>query len=588
MPKMGGGKTSSTSSNENLTNVAERDLLEFYRKHFDDLQKKDNKYKEKVDRHLRELIADRHELEAEVLRRGEKISDLQKALVDLQLNCFEERERFLNVTAENEKLKKNEEKLHENIRHLLNLTKDKELRDKIIYILQDPKVEIGVRYNSKASGSSSSSVGKSKDEFFKEQLQKLQSKLDEHSKVSQTKSDVILEDCKQALEKSKEKLLNNEEEIAFLKKKLQDAENELSKARQSHYSFPESHQTTEPVSSKQSANANRYFATSDNSKNMSRADKPFDNVHSGATDLHLTLVLLSKVLNKVLSLLYTIQSSQVYVEAAKLPKSKASSQVYVGESDAIQLQNYIRQCTRLSFDVSNLLKPLSKAVTSREVKSRGLDVEWELKELESAVEELAVAAAEADLLCISLSRATFFEYLTGPKKTFEKFGVKEKNNHSKYISDVGKMEANLKAANSYVSQSVKFVERIIQKCSTLSSENHNQVDYDLRKSLHSSRDDLYSSENFRSSRTERGTNFDMNKLSRDIKEKGKEIGSAGTDNLTRKINKTLAKISQLESGEYVKDDEFCKHLAEQVNSLAEKLKELYSEFSVKKYKRPIY
>ncbi|XP_055939320.1 putative leucine-rich repeat-containing protein DDB_G0290503 [Argiope bruennichi] len=680
MRKMGGGKTSSSSSNENLASVAERDLLEFYRRHFDELQRKDDKYKEKVDRHLRELIADRHELEAEVLRRGEKISDLQKALVDLQLSCFEERERFLNVTAENERLKKNEEKLHESIRHLLSLTRDQELRDKIIYILQEPKVEIGVRYDSKTPGSSSSNVRKSKEDLFKEQLQKLQSQLDEHSKVSQIKSDVILEDCKLALMKSKEKLMKNEEEIAFLRKKLQDTENELSKFKQAQSRFRESYHSNEPTFSKQSANTSKYFATSDNSRNCAspenhypnettsskqsanaskysvisdnvgnyvapethytnkttsskqstnvskyfvssdtiknfdspenhhtneatsskqsastskhfvtsdnirnsdRTDKPFDNIRSISTDLHLTLILLSKIINKILSLLSTIQSSQVYVEAAKLPKSKASSQVYIGESEVIQLQNYVRQCTRLSFDVSNLLKSLTKAVTSEEVRVRGLDVERELKELASAFEELAVATAEADLVCISLSRATFFDCLTGPKKTFEKFGVKEKSNLSKYISEVGKMEANLKSANSYVSQSLKFAERINQKCSTLSSETRDQiiqVDSDLHKNLHSSRDNLHSSEKF--SKTEEPTKFDMNKFSKDIREMEKKIRTAETDDLTRKINKTLTKIKQLENSEYTKD-EFCKHLAEQVNSLAEKLKEMYSEFNVK-------
>ncbi|KAF8792203.1 Coiled-coil domain-containing protein 77 [Argiope bruennichi] len=483
---MGGGKTSSSSSNENLASVAERDLLEFYRRHFDELQRKDDKYKEKVDRHLRELIADRHELEAEVLRRGEKISDLQKALVDLQLSCFEERERFLNVTAENERLKKNEEKLHESIRHLLSLTRDQELRDKIIYILQEPKVEIGVRYDSKTPGSSSSNVRKSKEDLFKEQLQKLQSQLDEHSKVSQIKSDVILEDCKLALMKSKEKLMKNEEEIAFLRKKLQDTENELSKFKQAQSRFRESYHSNEPTFSKQSANTSKYFATSDNSRNCASPENHYPNETTS-----------SKQSANAANIL-TIQSSQVYVEAAKLPKSKASSQVYIGESEVIQLQNYVRQCTRLSFDVSNLLKSLTKAVTSEEVRVRGLDVERELKELASAVEELAVATAEADLVCISLSRATFFDCLTGPKKTFEKFGVKEKSNLSKYISEVGKMEANLKSANSYVSQSLKFAERINQKCSTLSSETRDQiiqVDSDLHKNLHSSRDNLHSSEN---------------------------------------------------------------------------------------------
>ncbi|GFR23523.1 uncharacterized protein TNCT_691941 [Trichonephila clavata] len=217
---MGGGETSSSDDGIPKTS-ADRNLLKFYRKHFEELQRKDDKYMEKIDRHLRELIADRHELEAEVLRRGEKISDLQKALVDLQLNCFEERERFLNVTVENERLKKNEERLHESIRHLLNVTKDKELRDQVIYILQDPKVEVGVRYNPTTASSSVSnlSLRRPSEELLKEQIQLLQKKIEEFSNVSKSKSDVIVEDCKSALKKSRERLLQNEQEINFLKKK---------------------------------------------------------------------------------------------------------------------------------------------------------------------------------------------------------------------------------------------------------------------------------------------------------------------------------------------------------------------------------
>lgn len=50
-------------------------------------------------------------------------------------------------------------------------------------------------------------------------MHQLQAKLDEHSKISQTKAGVLLEDCKLTLEKSREKLVQNEEQIRMLLKR---------------------------------------------------------------------------------------------------------------------------------------------------------------------------------------------------------------------------------------------------------------------------------------------------------------------------------------------------------------------------------
>ncbi|GFT82659.1 hypothetical protein TNCV_1634331 [Trichonephila clavipes] len=587
---MGGGETSSSDDGIQITS-ADRNLLKFYRKHFEELQRKDDKYKEKIDRHLRDLIADRHELEAEVLRRGEKISDLQKAVVDLQLNCFEEREQFLNVTVENEKLKKNEERLHESIRHLLNVTKDKELRDQVIYILQDPKVEVGVRYNPTTASSSLSklSLRRSSEELLKEQIQLLQKKIDEYSNVSKSKSNVIVEDCKLALEKSRERLLQNEQEINFLKKKLQETENEVSKPKQVDSDLFGSYKKDEDLTAKQYSSSNK-SSSLESMRFESNANKSANIVHSTAIDLHLTLTFLSKVLNKVFSLLNNIQTTGIFLEVAKLPNSETTSESYVDENDIKQFLNSTRQCTRLSFDVSNLWKSLNKNYTSEKIKETYLNIEFELKELESVVEELAISTAETDLLCVSLSRATFFDYLTGPKQPFEKFGVKETNNHSKYVSDVYKMETTVKLSKNLVTQAVNFAKRIIQKSDVLT--NLDQTDYSFLKNSKymdninrvQGTQNHHLQSNVSKKSSKQSNEYSTSHLYKTNKDSSQErifTDSIRADDVTRSINKTLEKINQLESGQYYKDDAFCKHLSEQVTSLAEKLKDLYTEFNEK-------
>ncbi|XP_054717310.1 coiled-coil domain-containing protein 77-like [Uloborus diversus] len=55
---------------------------------------------------------------------------------------------------------------------------------------------------------------------------------------------------------------------------------------------------------------------------------------------------------------------------------------------------------------------------------------------------------------------------------------------------------------------------------------------------------------------------------------------SSTDDIIRWINRTLAKVKQVESKECLQDDELCKNLEEKINGLAKRLKELSEEFSV--------
>lgn len=196
-----------------------------------------------------------------------------------------------------------------------------------------------------------------------------------------------------------------------------------------------------------------------------------DDISSIAAEMRFSLIFLSQVTKKSLSILHNIQSSQVFMQASKLSTPAGSDHKYVCETDIVQLQNYVRQCTRISFDTRNALKSIKKSMSSEGILDRDFNLYSELQNLEYVIEELAVATAEADLISIKLSRATFFEYLTAPKQPFAKFGVKEINNCAKYVADVNKMGADLKSANAFALKAVKFVEKIQEGISTLCQEN---------------------------------------------------------------------------------------------------------------------
>lgn len=81
-----------------------RELLEYYRKKIgeydverDDLIKKIDKFKQTLD--------DQHKLQWELRQRDDEIAELQKAISDMQVFLFQEREQVLKLYAENDRLK---------------------------------------------------------------------------------------------------------------------------------------------------------------------------------------------------------------------------------------------------------------------------------------------------------------------------------------------------------------------------------------------------------------------------------------------------------------------------------------------------
>ncbi|NXL49032.1 CCD77 protein, partial [Podilymbus podiceps] len=97
-----------------------RELLEYYRKKIasfdeehDDLVKRLERYKETYD--------EQHKLQWEVCQREEEIAELQKALSDMQVYLFQEREHVLRLYSENDRLKIRELEDRKRIQHLLAL-----------------------------------------------------------------------------------------------------------------------------------------------------------------------------------------------------------------------------------------------------------------------------------------------------------------------------------------------------------------------------------------------------------------------------------------------------------------------------------
>jgi len=94
-------------------------------------------------------------------QREEEIAELQKALSDMQVYLFQEREHVLRLYAENDRLKIRELEDRKKIQHLLGLTKTTE--PEITYFHHQPPAKAIVtqhRPRDKDSGSRAVSAGK--------------------------------------------------------------------------------------------------------------------------------------------------------------------------------------------------------------------------------------------------------------------------------------------------------------------------------------------------------------------------------------------------------------------------------------------
>ncbi|XP_051473009.1 coiled-coil domain-containing protein 77 [Apus apus] len=97
-----------------------RELLEYYRKKIADFDEEHEDLVKRLERY-KETYDEQHKLQWEVRQREEEIAELQKALSNMQVYLFQEREHVLRLYAENDRLKIRELEDRKKIQHLLAL-----------------------------------------------------------------------------------------------------------------------------------------------------------------------------------------------------------------------------------------------------------------------------------------------------------------------------------------------------------------------------------------------------------------------------------------------------------------------------------
>ncbi|XP_060602572.1 coiled-coil domain-containing protein 77-like isoform X2 [Ruditapes philippinarum] len=218
-----------------------RELLEYYRKKIAEYDEEHEGLVSKLEEY-KVTYEEQHKMQWELRQREEEIVELQKALSDMQIYLFQEREHVLRLYAENDRLKIRELEDKKKIQQLLALsgTPDHE----ITYFHKEPPAKAVVEQKApkrpqsanlqnkkdgkkQTQGSAKSSVALSADDKYHHdnqaltlQVESLQSQIQEQAKLAKEQVQALIEDRRVKEEELETRRQRDEAKIHTLTEKL--------------------------------------------------------------------------------------------------------------------------------------------------------------------------------------------------------------------------------------------------------------------------------------------------------------------------------------------------------------------------------
>ncbi|XP_078012159.1 coiled-coil domain-containing protein 77 isoform X2 [Phascolarctos cinereus] len=160
-----------------------KELLEYYQKKILEFDEENEELLRKLEKYAH-LYKDWHKLELEIQQREEEIAELQKALSDMQIYLFQEREHVLRLYSENDRLK--------------------------IKLLFPKRLFISSRHMNTSSSP--------------EQVEALQAQLEEQTRLARDQVEGLLEDRRIYMEEAQVQHERNQERIKVLTNNLQQTQ----------------------------------------------------------------------------------------------------------------------------------------------------------------------------------------------------------------------------------------------------------------------------------------------------------------------------------------------------------------------------
>ncbi|KAM6960519.1 coiled-coil domain-containing protein 77, partial [Aplochiton taeniatus] len=235
-----------------------RELLEFYRQKIAQFDGEHEELLQMLEKY-KDITGDQHKLQWEVRQREAEIAELQKALSDMQVYLFQEREQALRLYAENDRLKIRELEDRKKIQHLLALVGPD--IGEITYFHRDPphKVTIPqkklepsdqdsfrkgvqhfpdyhihpVSFSTEGSRRLRSEEGGNAEQYKKDnqtlllQVEALQAQMEEQTRLAKEQVESLLEDRRIHVEEGQVQRQRDQDRIKALSDKLQRTQNLL-------------------------------------------------------------------------------------------------------------------------------------------------------------------------------------------------------------------------------------------------------------------------------------------------------------------------------------------------------------------------
>ncbi|NWY46630.1 CCD77 protein, partial [Sylvia atricapilla] len=206
------------------------ELLDYYRKKIADFDQEHEELMRRLEKY-KQTYEEQHQLHWEVRHLEEEIVELQKALSDMQVFLFQEKEQVLRLYSENDRLKLRELEDRKKIQQLLALLGAN--KGEVTYIHKEPPHKaIGTEKSTskptvKGEKPESSERYQKDDETLLLQVKALQAQLEEQTRLTKEQVEALLEDRRIRMEEAEVRHRRDQDKIKAITEKLHKTQNLL-------------------------------------------------------------------------------------------------------------------------------------------------------------------------------------------------------------------------------------------------------------------------------------------------------------------------------------------------------------------------
>ncbi|NXV55103.1 CCD77 protein, partial [Molothrus ater] len=211
------------------------ELLDYYRKKIADFDEEHEELVKRLEKY-KQTYDEQHQLQWEVRHLEEEVAELQKALSDMQVYLFQEKEQVLRLYSENDRLKLRELEDRKKIQQLLAILGADE--GEITYFHKEPPHKASSIFSVGTEKSASKAAAKVEklrssqrdqkdDDTLLLQVKALQAQIEEQTRLTKEQVESLLEDRRIQMEEAEVRHQKDQDKIKAITEKLHKTQNLL-------------------------------------------------------------------------------------------------------------------------------------------------------------------------------------------------------------------------------------------------------------------------------------------------------------------------------------------------------------------------